>query len=51
MINMYSSRFWVAAVIGTVSTVGWFIQGAGNTYYYIQVRTRRIHLTEQPLMV
>lgn len=42
MIGLYGSRFWVAAVLGTVATVGWVVQGAGNTYFYIQVRSRRI---------
>ncbi|KAF5315718.1 hypothetical protein D9611_004745 [Ephemerocybe angulata] len=37
MIDMYSKHFWVAAVLGTVSTVGWFVQGFGNTFYYLQI--------------
>ncbi|TEB36369.1 scamp-domain-containing protein [Coprinellus micaceus] len=37
MIGMYGSRFWVAAVLGTVATVGWSVQGAGNAFYYLQI--------------
>ncbi|KAF6765254.1 scamp family-domain-containing protein [Ephemerocybe angulata] len=37
MIDMYSKHLWVAAVLGTVSTVGWFVQGFGNTFYYLQI--------------
>jgi len=34
---MYSNHFWVAAILGTIATVGWFIQGLGNAYYYRKV--------------
>lgn len=47
MIGMYNSHFWVAAVLGTVATVGWSVQGAGNAFYYMQVRPRRIASLEQ----
>jgi hypothetical protein len=36
-ISMFANHKWVAAVFGTVATVGWTIQGLGNAYYYRQV--------------
>ncbi|KDQ33148.1 hypothetical protein PLEOSDRAFT_1060816 [Pleurotus ostreatus PC15] len=36
-IQMYARHAWVAAVLGTVTTVGWTIQGLGNAFYYRQI--------------
>lgn len=34
---MFIGHHWAAAIIGTVATVGWTIQGLGNAFYYRQV--------------
>ncbi|KIL69801.1 hypothetical protein M378DRAFT_157037 [Amanita muscaria Koide BX008] len=36
-IQQYVKHSWVAAVLGTVATVGWFIQGLGLAFYYRQI--------------
>jgi len=36
-IRMYIGHHWVAAILGTVATVGWTIQGLGNAFYYRQI--------------
>ncbi|KAF4576436.1 hypothetical protein EYR36_004413 [Pleurotus pulmonarius] len=36
-IQMYARHAWVAAVLGTVTTVGWTVQGLGNAFYYRQI--------------
>lgn len=36
-IRMFSNHLWVAAILGTIATVGWFIQGLGNAYYYREI--------------
>ncbi|KDR81661.1 hypothetical protein GALMADRAFT_239750 [Galerina marginata CBS 339.88] len=36
-IRMFSNRFWVAAILGTIASVGWTVQGVGNAYYYRQI--------------
>ncbi|KXN86883.1 Secretory carrier-associated membrane protein 2, partial [Leucoagaricus sp. SymC.cos] len=35
-IRMFIGHHWVAAVLGTVATVGWTIQGLGNAFYFAQ---------------
>lgn len=37
-IQMYTRPAIVAAVLGTVSTVGWVVQGVGIGLYFRQVR-------------
>lgn len=34
---MFVRSAWVAAILGTIATVGWVIQGVGNAMYYRQV--------------
>lgn len=34
---MYIGHRWVAAILSTIATVGWTIQGVGNAFYYFQV--------------
>jgi hypothetical protein len=34
---MYARHYYVAAILGTIATVGWTIQGLGNAFYYRQV--------------
>ena len=36
-IQQYIKHSWVAAVLGTIATTGWVIQGLGNALYYRQV--------------
>ncbi|KAF8238625.1 hypothetical protein L208DRAFT_1387304 [Tricholoma matsutake] len=36
MIQMFIKHYWAAAILGLLATVGWFIQGLGNAYYYRQ---------------
>jgi hypothetical protein len=36
-IQMYARPSIVAAIFGTLATVGWTIQGLGNAYYYRQI--------------
>ncbi|KAL9715202.1 hypothetical protein Ac2012v2_001863 [Leucoagaricus gongylophorus] len=36
-IRMYIGHHWVAAILGTVATVGWTIQGVGNAIYFVQI--------------
>ncbi|TDL24759.1 scamp-domain-containing protein [Rickenella mellea] len=36
-IQMYSRPAIPAAIVGTVATVGWTIQGVGNAFYYRQI--------------
>jgi len=36
-IQMYSAGHWAAAVLGTIATVGWIIQGVGNAFYFRQI--------------
>jgi len=36
-IRMYIGHHWVAAILGTLATVGWTIQGVGNAIYFVQV--------------
>jgi hypothetical protein len=38
-IQMYTRPAIVAAILGTVSTVGFILQGVGLAYFYHQVRT------------
>ncbi|TFK42531.1 scamp family-domain-containing protein [Crucibulum laeve] len=33
-IRMFGGHHWVAAIFGTIATVGWTVQGLGNAYYY-----------------
>lgn len=35
---MYAGHHWAAAILGTVTTLGWTLQGVGNAFYYRQVR-------------
>jgi hypothetical protein len=35
---MYSRHAIVAAILGTVATVGWTVQGLGNAFYFRQAR-------------
>jgi hypothetical protein len=37
-ISLFAHHTWGAAVVCLIATIGWVIQGAGNTYYYRQVR-------------
>jgi hypothetical protein len=43
-INLFAHHTWGAAVVALIATVGWVIQGAGNTYYYRQVRIYYIEM-------
>lgn len=36
-IQQYAKHSWPAAILGTIATTGWVIQGVGNTLYYRQV--------------
>ena len=36
-IKMYGGGHIVAGILGTIATVGWVVQGAGNAYYYREV--------------
>ncbi|KAF5373556.1 hypothetical protein D9758_000597 [Tetrapyrgos nigripes] len=36
-IQMFTGHHWVAAIFGLVATVGWILQGVGNTWYYRQI--------------
>jgi len=36
-IQMYTRPALVAAILGTIATVGWVIQGLGNAFYYRQI--------------
>jgi len=36
-IQMYSRHAIVAAILGTVATVGWTVQGLGNAFYFRQI--------------
>lgn len=36
---MYTKPALPAAIIGTIATVGWVLQGLGNAYYYREVRS------------
>lgn len=36
-IQMYARHYYVAAILGTIATVGWTIQGLGNAFYYRQI--------------
>lgn len=36
-IQMFTSGHIVAAIFGTIATVGWTVQGLGNAFYYRQV--------------
>ncbi|KAK2466869.1 hypothetical protein APHAL10511_001127 [Amanita phalloides] len=36
-IQRFVNHSWVAAVLGTVATTGWVIQGVGNALYYRQI--------------
>lgn len=37
-IQMYVKGHIAAAIVGTVASVGWVLQGVGNALYYRQVR-------------
>lgn len=37
-IQMYTGHHFVAAVLGTLATVGWALQGFGLGYLYRQVK-------------
>jgi hypothetical protein len=39
-IRLFAQHHWVPAIIGTIATVGWTIQGLGNAFYYRSVRPR-----------
>jgi hypothetical protein len=39
-IRLFAQHHWVPAIIGTIATVGWTIQGLGNAFYYRSVRLR-----------
>ncbi|KAK1228425.1 hypothetical protein PQX77_008563 [Marasmius sp. AFHP31] len=36
-VQMFSNRHWAAAVLALIATIGWFIQGLGNAFYYKQI--------------
>jgi len=36
-VSMFSRGYIVGGVLGVVATVGWFIQGLGNAWYYRQI--------------
>ncbi|KAI5899338.1 scamp-domain-containing protein [Schizophyllum commune H4-8] len=36
-IKMYGGGHIVAGILGTIATVGWVLQGAGNAYYYREI--------------
>lgn len=38
-IRMFVRSAWVAAILGTIATVGWVVQGVGNAMYYRQIYT------------
>ncbi|GBE81948.1 hypothetical protein SCP_0403240 [Sparassis crispa] len=38
-IKMYVDHRWVAAILGTIATVGWVLQGVGQGLYYRQIWT------------
>ena len=44
-VQQYVKHSWVAAVLGTVATAGWVIQGLGNAFYYRQVSAETAFLS------
>ena len=36
-IQMFARHSWAAAILGTIATVGWVLQGLGNAFYYREV--------------
>jgi len=36
-IQMFSRHHWVAAILCTIATVGWTLQGVGHAFYYRQI--------------
>jgi len=47
-IRMYIGHHWVAAILGTLATVGWTIQGAGNAIYFVQVSSLWLNYSIAP---
>ncbi|KAF5358002.1 hypothetical protein D9756_001518 [Leucocoprinus leucothites] len=35
-IRMFTARHWAAAILSTIATVGWTLQGVGNAFYFLQ---------------
>lgn len=36
-IRMFTARHWAAAILSTIATVGWTLQGVGNAFYFLQI--------------